>query len=122
MLPQSHFEPSLTKISSSATSIPFVAKVILRDRVPQQFVTLLGSVAAKRFTRAHFIDGAVHRCDHGLRQRLGDIADPAANDALRGLGIRLPKSLHPPGDLGKEITGLELEIVFIQQNHKSVSV
>ena len=62
---------------------------------------------------AELIDRALHRVDRRLRQRLGHIADAATDQSLRRLGIRFAKFAHPPRDLGKKITGLKLEIIFV---------
>ena len=64
-----------------------------------------------------FLDRLVHRLDRRRRERLGDVADAAADDVRRGCRIRVAKFLHPPGDLGKEIAGLELEVIFVEISH-----
>ena len=60
----------------------------------------------------------MHRGDDRRRQRLGHVADAAANQPLGRIRIRLAKFAHPPRDLGKEIAGLELEIVVVQVSHR----
>ena len=52
MLPLSHLLPSLTKISSAATSTPRAAVVVRGDRLEQELVALLGAVAAERLAPA----------------------------------------------------------------------
>jgi hypothetical protein len=55
--------------------------------------------------------------DDGGRQRLGHIADAAADEALRGLGIGVAERLHAPADFREKITGFELEIIVVQVCH-----
>jgi hypothetical protein len=71
------------------------------------------AVAAKGFAHTQLIDCVMHRRDDRRRQRLRHIADAAANQAPGSLRIRRAKLAHAPGDLRKEIAGLELEVVVV---------
>ena len=90
-----------------------IAEIFLRDCRSQEFVPLLGSIAAKRFTVPQLVSGAFDRFDGRLRQRLGHVADSAAYQTLGGFRILLAEFTNPPGDLRKKITGLKLEIIFV---------
>ena len=90
-----------------------VAKIILRDGGAQPFVALFRAVAVERLAHGHFVHGLVHGGDDGGRQRLGHVADAAADEAFGGFGIRVAKRLHAPADFGKQITGFELEIIVV---------
>ena len=84
----------------------------------QPFVALLRAVAFEGFARGHFVHGLVHRGDDGGRQRLGHIADAAADEAFGGFRIRVAKRLHAPADFGKQIAGFEFEIIVVEKCHK----
>src|SRR5205085_708450 len=90
------------------------AVIVLRNLFAQRFEPLFVAVAAKGFAHAQFVDGAVHRGDDGRRQWLGDVADPAADYALRRLGIRFTELTDPPRDLREKIAGLKLEVVIVK--------
>ncbi len=119
MNPQSLFDPSETKISSSAISIPAIAIIDLRDLAPQEIAALFVAVAAKGLAHGKLIHRRLHCRHRGRRQRLGHVADSAADQPFCGLGIRFAKLFHPPPDLGKKVTRLELEIIFVQVGHRS---
>jgi hypothetical protein len=95
------------------------AIVVLRDGVAEPLVTLLGPVAVEAFARGHVVHGLVHRRGDGSGQGFGHVADAAADDALGGFRIRFAEDLHAPRDLGEKITGLELEIVVVEESHRS---
>ncbi len=92
-------------------------EIVLGDGVAQEVVALLRAVAAEGGAVAHFIHRLVHGRADGLGQRLGHIADAAADQALRGLGIGLREDLHAAGDFGEEVTGFELVVVFVDVGH-----
>ena len=97
---------------------PVRAVIVFRDGVAEEFVPLLGPVAVKAVARAHLVHGPVQRLARGGGQRLGHVADAAADEALGGLRIRGAKGIHPAGDFGKEIAGAELEVVVVEQSHR----
>ncbi len=66
---------------------------------------------------SQFFHGRVHRVDRGARQRFSHIPHPAADDIARRVWMALAKLPHPAADLGKEIAGLELEIILVQECH-----
>src|SRR5947209_16313893 len=94
-----------------------VAEIILRNRAAQKFVPFVWRITAKCFAMSEFLDRAMHRVDCSARQRLGHIADAAADQVLRRVRMAIDKLLHPPSYLGKEIAGLELKIYFVEVSH-----
>ena len=90
-----------------------VAKIVLRDGMPQPLIALFRAIAFERLAPSHFIHRPVHGGDDGGRQRLGHVADAAADEALGGLGIRVAKRLHAPADFREKITGFEFEIIVV---------
>src|SRR4051812_4396615 len=48
-----------------------IAKIMLGDFPAKKFVALVGRITAKSFAMTEFLDRAMHRGDHGRRQRLG---------------------------------------------------
>ena len=94
------------------------AVVVLRDGVRAGTRSPAPGRSRWKVSRvAHLIHGLVHRVAHRRGQRLGHVADAAADHALRRLRICGGESLHAPGDLGKEVAGLELEVVFVEEGH-----
>jgi hypothetical protein len=59
----------------------------------------------------------VHGFDGRWWQRLGHVANAAADQPFCGVGVLLAKNLYAPGDFGKEIAGLKFEIVVVQVSH-----
>src|SRR5205823_10150152 len=72
-----------------------IAEIFLRNCRSQEFVPLLGSVATKRFTVSQLVSGAFDRFDGRLRQRLGDVADAAANQTLGCVRILFAELSNP---------------------------
>jgi len=70
----------------------------------------------------HVVQRAVHGRQRGAGQRLGHIADAAADEALGRIGIGVAKRLHAPPDLGEEITGLEFKVIVVEESHRSGTV
>ena len=101
---------------------PAVAVVVLGDRGTEELIPLLRPVAVEASVRSHLVDRGMHRLAHGGGERLGDIADAAADHAGGGFGIRLGEGLHASRDFGKEVAGLELEIVGVKGRHRSAKL
>ena len=59
----------------------------------------------------------MHRLDHGLRQRLGDIADTTADDACGLVRVGLGVGFHAAGDLGKQVSGFEFQEIGVDGCH-----
>ena len=99
MAPQSHFDPSLTKISSSATLESAIPVIRFGDRPAQPVVALLGSVAAKGLPPSHVIHRLVERCR--LRPAAGfrDVADAAPDEA----GRRRDSASRTPSPSGQSL-------------------
>jgi len=89
--------------------------VVLHDRVEQEVVALVGSVAAKALLRRELRHGRAHRLHDGRGEGKGHVADPEA-DHVR-LGVRLLEGRHATPDLGKEVAGLELPVVLVDVRH-----
>ncbi len=90
-----------------------IAKIVLGDCRSQEFVALLRAVTAKGLAMTELIHRAFHRVDRGLRQRFSHVADAAANQFFRRVRILFAKFADAARDLGKEIAGLKLQIIFV---------
>ncbi len=101
---------------------PAVAIIDLRDFLAQEIAALLVAVAAEGFAHGKLVHRRLDRRHRGRRQRLGDVADAAADYALRRFRIPVAELAHPPRDLGEKVTGLELEVVFVEVSHVAKSV
>ena len=94
-----------------------VPVIVLSDDVPEKLVALLGAVSAKSGANGHFIDRRMQgRNDRG-RQRFGDIANAATDHASGHSGVGFTEGFHAPGNLGKEVTGFEFQIVVVEIRH-----
>ena len=67
---------------------------------------------------AHLVDGVVHGRDDRRRQRFGDVTDSQSNHV--GVGVGLDERVDPATDFGKEVAGLELQIVVVELGHRGV--
>jgi hypothetical protein len=85
----------------------------LRNSLAERFESLFVAVASKSFTHAELIDRVMHRGDDRWRQRLGHVADAAANQTPGRFRIRRAKFGYPASDLGKKIAGLELQVIVV---------
>ena len=88
---------------------------MFRNRLPQPEIPLLRAIAAEALAVAHLIDCRLHGVAAGFWQRLGDVTNAQTDDLCFGVG--LSEGLHPPGDLGKQVASLELEVVAVDLNH-----
>jgi hypothetical protein len=78
---------------------------------------LFRPVTLEGLAHGHFVHCLVHGGNGRGRQRFGDVADAAADEAFGGFGVRVAKCFDAPGDLGKEITGFELEKIVVKECH-----
>ena len=78
--------------------------IMLGDGLAEEVATLLIAVPLERLAPGHLIDGLVHRRDHSGHERLGHVADAAADDL--GGRIRGGEGLHAAADFGEEVAGL----------------
>src|SRR5690606_15614313 len=92
------------------------AVVIGSNGLAQESISLFRTVAMKAFSGAHLVDRSMHGVAAGLGQRLGDVANAEADN--RALRIGLLKRGHALADVGKKVRRLELEVVFVDANHK----
>ena len=114
---------NIESITVGHSEQPGVSRMtIVVDGGAEEVVALLRTIAAERGAIRHFIDGLVHGGNDRAGQRLRDVANAAANEALGGLGIRVGESLHAAADLGEEIAGFELEVIVIEISHNQSSV
>ena len=95
-----------------------ISEVVLRNLLAQELVAFVRRIAAKGLTVAEFLDGRMHGINGSARQRLGHVADAAADEIVGGVRIAIGELLHAPADLGKEIAGLQLEVIFVQERHR----
>ena len=96
---------------------PAAAEIVLRDGCAQPFVALLRAVALEGFAHGHFVHGVMQGRDDGGRQRLGHVANAAADDALGGVGIGVAKGFDAPADFRKEVAGFEFEKIVVELGH-----
>ena len=66
--------------------------------------------------RTLIVDGLVHGRDHGWGEGLGDVADAEADDLRLGVGLLV--GLDAVGDFGEQVAGLDLQVVFIDADHR----
>src|ERR1700730_1903123 len=93
------------------------AIIILGDRVPEKFVSLLWAVPAKGLPAAHFVDRLMHGLTNRGGKRFGDIADPASDDAFRGTGILRRVGVYSSRNFRKKIAGFEFKIMIVEECH-----
>jgi hypothetical protein len=96
-----------------------IAEIVLGNGGAQEIITLLRAVAAKSGAYPHLLHRFVHGHQHGGRQRFGDVPNPAADQPLGGFRIAVAEHFHAPGNLWKQIAGLQFEIIVIQVSHGS---
>ena len=78
-----------------------VSLAVYINGVAQEFVALFRTVAAERFAPGHLIDRLVHGLDGRGRQRLGHVANAAADQPFCGVGVLLAKDPDAPSDFGE---------------------
>src|SRR5690606_30946941 len=86
-------------------------EIVLGNGFAQEGVALLGAIALEGGAVGHLVHAGVEGLDAGLRQGLGDVADAEADDRLVGIGGG--EGVHALGDVGKEVAGLELQVVLV---------
>ena len=91
--------------------------VVVSDGITQEVVALFRTVATEAGAVAHFIHRLVHGFTGGVRQSLGHIANATADQALRCVGVGLGEGFHTTCDFWEEISGFELEVVFVEVGH-----
>ena len=97
---------------------PARPEIVGGDGLAQEVVALLRAVTAEPGHGAHLVHSLVEGLDACRRQRVGDIAD-AQLDHL-ALGVGGLEGGHPLGDVGEQVGGLELEIVFVHLQHGGI--
>ena len=80
-------------------------------RVYQEAVALFGAIAVEGVCAGQLVHGAVHRLDAGRRKRTGDVADAQAYQFLVRVGHL--EGIDTLGNVGKEITALQFQEVFV---------
>jgi hypothetical protein len=88
--------------------------------VPKKFVPLFWSIAVKGFSCAELIDRSVHGPPGGGWQRLGDVANAAANQPSGCLWICVGERFDAAAYLGKKISRLELKVVRVEMCHEDL--
>ena len=89
--------------------------VVLSHRLAEEGIPLLRPVALEGGALGHLVGRGVERLDAHGRQGLRDVADPEADHGLLRVGRDI--GVHPAGDVGEQIRGLELEVVFVDPDH-----
>ena len=90
-------------------------EVVRSNRLAQKVVALLRAIAAKAGGIGHLVRGLVQRGNAGGRQRLGHVANAQADQVF--VRVLLLKGADAPGDVGKQIAGLQLGVVGIDADH-----
>ena len=90
-------------------------EIVRSNRLAQKVVALLRAIAAKAGGIGHLVRGLVQRGNAGGRQRLGHIASAQADQVL--VRVLLLKGTDAPGDVGKQIAGLQLGVVGVDADH-----
>jgi len=60
----------------------------------------------------------MHGLANGGRQWLGNVADTAADEPFRRLGMGLAKGSDATGNFWEKVTGAEFEVVVVEKSHK----
>ncbi len=89
---------------------PARREVVVDDRLPEEIVALLGAVAAECRANTQLVGRLVDGGDHGGRERLGDIADPHADNL--GGRVLAGELADAARDLRKQISRFEFAVVF----------
>lgn len=87
------------------------------DGLSDGVVAEWGAVAFKGIADGELIDGLVHGLSRCLGQRLGDIADAAADDALLCIGVGLDECVYAALDFGEQVAGGEFQIMLVNEDH-----
>ncbi len=90
--------------------------VVPGDRLAQEIVPLLGAVPAEMLLGPHFVDGLVKGRDTGGGERPGDVPDAEPDDLLPGVPVFVFRD--PPGDIGKQVGGLQFSVVLVEPDHR----
>ena len=86
-------------------------EVVLDNRLAQEVVASLRTVASEGSLHCHLFHCFVHGLDNGRTERLGHVANAQTDDSL--LGVRYLVGVHLLGDVGKEIIAGKLQEMFV---------
>ena len=86
-------------------------EVVLDNRLAQEVVASLRTVASEGGLHCHLFHRFVHGLDNGRTERLGHVANAQTDDSL--LGVRYLVGVHLLGDVGKEIIAGKLQEMFV---------
>ncbi len=70
--------------------------IVFRDRVPEKFIALLGSVTVKGLSDAEVVDGCMHCGARRGWQGFGYVADAATNQTPGGIRVRIGERFDAP--------------------------
>ena len=90
--------------------------IVLRNRFAEKRVALVGAVTLEGLAPGHFVRGGMQGGDAHGRERLRDIADSQPDDGTRGIGLLVGG--HAARDIGEQVRGLELGVVFVDADHR----
>ena len=93
------------------------AEVSLGDGGADRRVAGAGTVALEGRAVGELGGRRLHRAHGARRQRLGHIADPAADDPAREVGPLGGEGRDAARDLGEEVAGGELQVVLVDECH-----
>ena len=91
-------------------------KSCLRDGLAQELVALLGAVALEGFAAGHFVQRPC-ACASMTAGGSGSVTSPMPMRMICASGCAAAKAFTRAIDLGKEVAGLELEIIVVDADH-----
>ena len=88
---------------------------MLDDRLDQEVVPLARGVALERLVVRHLLDRFLHRLGDDPGDSLDHVADPHADDV--GAGMLLLEGAGAARDLREQVSGGELQVMFVDESH-----
>ena len=90
--------------------------VVLADRLDEERISLLRSIAVERLFLCHFIHSFMHCLDADLRQWLRDITDAQPNDVCFRMGFFI--SRDSACNFREKIAARQLLIILVNRCHE----
>ena len=95
---------------------------VFHDGFAKEGIALLGAVTAESAAITELIDCFFHRLPGCLGNRLGDIADSAADETFGFFRLGLGVGIHPAGDFGEKVSCGKLLEVFVDASHDAIDL
>lgn len=90
-------------------------KVVAKDGIAQEVVTVLRTVASERRLDGHLVDGLVHGLDDGRTERARHVANAETDDAR--LRMQCLVCVYPLGYVDEQVASGQFQIMLIYQCH-----